>query len=476
MRKKTNRPVVSRRNFIGAASGALAGAPMIVPSRVLGQARGTVVAQAAQGPPAQPASQQGVGAVRVGNFAPSDTIVFGGIGVGGRGSGDLRQLLGDERVRFVAIADVQEQRRERIKSAVDGYYKNSDCVMYRDAAELMARKDIQALLISTSDRWHAHMAIWAAQCGKDMYCEKPAAMSIMEAYALAENCRRYGVVYQSGCQRRHLLEFEFAVGLARSGKLGRLLSVHADTTYGQGAVDIAGHGWWPASTTPPNPLVFDWEKWLGPCLWRPYNPQYPLGEPGRGDFWDFHAGLLEWGSHTVAPCQWAADMEHTEPIEYAPEGRNFRGDGLIGRYTITCKYATGVQMVVRNHSWVATGSCKNRFEGTEGWVEVGDGGAILVSDNLKSLLPTRRGPRLDPTNAHIQDFLDCIKSRLQPRANAQVTAHTHVAAHAAFIAAQLNRKITWDPMKRQFNDEEANRMRSRAYREPWRLEALSNLA
>ena len=413
--------------------------------------------------------------MRVGNAAQTDTITVGGIGVAGRGSGDLRQLLADERVKFVAIADVQESRREYIKSTVDTYYKNNNCVMYRDPAEILARKDIDALLITTSDRWHGPMAIWAAQCGKDMYCEKPAAMSIMESYALADNCRRYGIVYQSGCQRRNLFAFEFAVGLARSGKLGRMLAVHADTTYGQGAVDISGHSWWPQEPDP-NPLVFDWDKWLGPCLWRPYNSAYPMGEPGRGDFWDFHAGLLEWGSHTVSMAQWAADMEHTQPLEYVPEGRNFRGDGLVGRYTVTCKYANGVQLIIRNHTWNGMGSCRNRFEGTNGWVETGDSGRIIVSDNLKSLLPTRTGPRFDPTNAHIQDFLRCVRARVQPRANADATANAHVTCHAAFIATQLNRKVTWDPAKRMFlNDEEANRMRSRAYREPWRLDALSNL-
>jgi hypothetical protein len=108
-------------------------------------------------------------------------------------------------------------------------------------------------------------------------------------------------------------------------------------------------------------------------------------------------------------------------------------------------------------------------------VETGDSGRMEVSDNLKTLLPTRQGARFDATNAHIQDFLRCMRSRTQPRANAEVTMHTHVACHAAYIACQINRKVTWDPVKRLFNDEEANRMRSRAYREPWRVEALSNL-
>jgi predicted dehydrogenase len=410
--------------------------------------------------------------VVVGNYALNDQLVFGGIGIRGRGMSDLRMLLGDARVRFVGIADVRESARETVKSTVDGYYKNNDCKMYRDPSEILERKDIDALLIATSDRWHGPMAMWAAQSGKDMYIEKPGAMSINESYAVADNVRRYGVVYQSGAQRKNQFAFEFAVGLARSGKLGRLLAVHADTAIGLGTVDSGGHGWWPAETPEPDPLVLNWDKWLGPCLWRPWNSAYP--DRGRGEFWDFHAGLLEWASHTVAMAQWAADMEHTQPVEYEPEGGIFRGDGLISRYTINCRYANGVKLVLRNHSWGGLGSCSNRFEGTEGWVETGDSGRIEVSPNLKSLMPTRQGTRYDPTAAHIKEFIDCIRSRTPPRANADVTVATHVASHAAWICSQLNRKLTWDPAKRMFlNDEEANRMRGRAYREPWRMEALA---
>ena len=457
---------VTRRGFGKAAAGAAAAAasPVLVAGAAAGQAQSPAPAQAPGPPP--------VGPVVVGNYAMVDRIRVGGIGIGNRGMSDLRQMLGDERVQFVAIADIRESARESVKSYVDGYYKNNACQMHRDPAELLARKDIDALLIATSDRWHGPMAIWAAQSGKDMYVEKPGAMSIMESYALADNVRRYGVVYQSGAQRKNQYAFEFAVGLARSGKLGRLLAVHADTAIGLGTVDAGGHSWWPEEQPEPDPLVFDWDKWLGPCLWRPYNSRYATG--GRGQFWDFHAGLLEWASHTVAMAQWAADMEYTEPIEYVPEGGDFRGDGLINRYTITCRYTNGVKLILRNHSWMGMGSCSSRFEGTEGWVETGDSGKIEVSPNLKSLVPTRQGRRYDPTAEHIREFLQSIRSRIPPRANAEVTAHTHVASHAAWIAAQLNRKLTWDPAKRMFiGDEEANRMRSRAYREPWRLEALA---
>ena len=460
---------VTRRRFgkAVAQAGAVAAAPMLAAGAALGQP-----ASPAPSPAPGPASSgPAAGPVVVGNYAMVDRIRVGGIGLGGRGMGDLRQMIGDDRVQFVAIADVRESARENVKSYVDGYYGNNACQMLRDPAELLARKDIDALLIATSDRWHGPMAIWAMQSGKDMYIEKPAAMSIMESYSLADNARRYGIVYQSGCQRKNQYAFEFAVGLARSGKLGRLLAVHADTAIGLGTVDEGGHSWWPGEPEP-DPLVIDWDKWLGPCLWRPYNARYPRG--GRGEFWDFHAGLLEWASHTVAMAQWAADMDYTEPIEFVPEGGDFRGDGLVNRYTINCKYANGVKLILRNHSWMGLGSCSNRFEGTEGWVETGDSGRIEVSPNLKSLVPTRQGRRYDPTAEHIREFLNCVRSRTQPRGNAEATAHTHVASHVASIAAQLNRKMIWDPAKRMFiGDEEANRMRSRAYREPWRLEALS---
>ena len=469
MAEEKKKDLVSRRGFAKsvAQAGTMAAAPMFIPRSALGQLGGPAPAPAPAAAPGQPA----IGPVVVGNYAPSDRIIFGGIGIRNRGMADLRQLLGDARVQFVADADARESARESVKSTVDTYYKNQNCVMYRTADEILARKDIDALLIATSDRWHGLMAMRAAQAGKDMYIEKPAAMSIAESYAMADNVRRYGVVYQSGCQRKNQYAFEFAVGLARSGKLGRLLAVHADTAIGLGTVDEGGHGWWPEEKPEPNPLVLDWDAWLGPCLWRPYNSQYV--DRGRGEFWDFHAGLLEWASHTVAMAQWAADMEHTEPVEYVPEGGNFRGDGITGRYTIYCKYANGVQLILRNHSWMILGSCSNRFEGTEGWVETGDSGRIEVSPNLKSLVSTRQGTRFDPTAEHIREFVSAIRSRTTPRAGADKTAHAHVASHAAWIASQLNRKVTWDPAKRVFiNDEEANRMRSRAYREPWRTEAL----
>jgi predicted dehydrogenase len=360
----------------------------------------------------------------------------------------------------VGIADIRESARETIKSTVDRHYGNNNCVIYRDDAELLAREDVEAVMIATSDRWHACMASWAAQSGKDIYCEKPAAISIAEAFALAENVRRYGVVYQAGCQRRNVPNFELAVGLVRSGKLGKLLAVHADDW--SRTVTPLGHSWWPEEKPVPDPLVLDWDKWLGPCPWRPYNSRYPDG--GRSLFWDFHAGILEWASHTGDICQWAANCDHTHAIEYDPQ---------VGTSHVNCVYANGVKLIFRGDGWGDSGTCRVRFEGTEGWIETGDSGKMEMSDNLRQYHQTVTMRGTDPSR-HIQNWLDCIRSRSLPRANAESTCNAHVTSHCAYIACQLGRKVTWDPAKRAFvNDEEANRMRSRAYREPWRLHSLA---
>ncbi len=431
--------VVSRRQFVTtmAQAGAMVAAPMIVPSSVVGQGR-----------------------------APSDRIVMGAIGIGGRGRTDLLPFLIDRRVQFVAICDVREERREVIKSLADAINQNRDCAMYRDAQELLARSDIDAVLIATGDRWHALMSIMAAQAGKDVYCEKPCSMTIAESLALADNFRRYGRVYQAGTQRRNGDNFAFAVELARSGKLGKLQTVHANAGTGSNWPPTTSHNWLPAEPEPAVGVV-DWDRWLGPSPWRPYNSQYVQGR--WRNYFDFHGGgILEWCSHTSDLCQWAADADGTQPVEYEPQPPDPRG------YSVHCRYANGVRHVMRDYGWMGLGSCSVRLEGDNGWVETGDGGKIEVSANLRSELRAYPGARGDATHQHVADFINCVRSRSQPRAHADAACNTHIACHAAYIAWQLGRKLTWDPEKLSFvKDEEANRMRSRAMREPWRLESIS---
>jgi predicted dehydrogenase len=289
-------------------------------------------------------------------------------------------------------------------------------------------------------------------------------MTMAESWALRDAFRRYGRVYQAGCQRRNGGNFELAVELAHTGKLGKLQTVYANVGPWQNWPPLPSRDWLVGEELPPH-QVLDWERWLGPAPWRPYNSAYVRG--AWRNWYDFHGGgILEWGSHTVDLCQWAAKADDTQPVEYEPEGNN------NGPYFVHCRFANGLKMVMRDDGWngsLGLGSCSVRFEGDNGWVETGDTGKIEVSDNLRSELRPTTDAKL-ALAYHAQDWLNCIKSRSRPRANADVACNTHISCHAAFIAFQRGRKLVWDPARQEFaGDEEANRMRSRALREPWRI-------
>jgi hypothetical protein len=419
---------LNRRRFLKAAVqvGALLAAPQIVRAAVLG---------------------------RDGGVAPSERIVLGGIGIGGRGTYDLGCFLEEPDVQFVAICDVKAERRETIKKKADTKYGNHDCAMYRDLRELLARGDIEAVLIATGPNWHATASILAANAGKDVYCEKPCTKNIAQSLALAETFRRTGRVFQAGTQRRSLPNFAFAIDLARRGKLGRLQTLYAHP----GGLKASMSGWAAPETEPDREKV-DWDMYLGPAAWRPYNKALLDGfnfEKGGGLT---GGGCLEWGSHCVDLCQWANDADATAPVEYEP-----KGDQLHARY------ANGVKLVLRNDGWLPLGSCPVRFEGTTGWVETADDGELVASSD--ALLVGKKAKVSGyPANFHIRDFLDCVRSRGQTRANADAACHAHIACHAANIALYLNRKVQYDPVKNEFiGDEQANRLRSEALREPWRI-------
>jgi predicted dehydrogenase len=405
-----------------------------------------------------PSSALGLG----GAAPPSDRITLGGLGIGGRGARDLRSFLSQPDVQFLAICDVRDERREAIKSMADKHHGNRDCAMYSDMHDLWARDDLDAVLIATGDRWHTLLSILTAKSGKDVYCEKPCSMTIAESRALADSYQRLGRIYQAGTQRRNGSNFVYAGELARSGGLGRLQTLHANVGPGDRWPPLTSHDWLPAEPEPAKQVV-DWDRWLGPCPWRPYNSLYVQGR-WRGYF-DFHGGgILEWGSHTVDLCQWVNDSDETAPVEYEPHG----GQGDTP-YSIHCRYANGLKLVMRDSGFLGLGTCAIRFEGDAEWIETADGGKVEVSESLRDEKRDFPDAREATTN-HVRDFLDCVKSRKQPRANALAACQAHIACHAAYIAFQLGRKLTFDPARDAFvGDAEANRMRSRAMREPWRL-------
>lgn len=391
---------------------------------------------------------------RDGNVAPSERITLGVIGFGPRCVYDLQAMLKLPDVQCLAVCDVQASRREAGKKLVDKHYGTKDCTTYCDFHELLARRDIDTVLIATGDRWHAPASILAAQAGKDVYSEKPCGLTIAWCQALDDTIRQTNRVFQAGTQRRSVANFQAAVQLARSGKLGKLRALYASAYAPQ--VQTA---WLPSEPTPPRDLV-DWDLWLGPAPWRPYNKEYVQGK-WRG-YWDFDSGarILDWGAHTVDLCQWANDADGTLPVEYEPSETN-----------VTARYANGVKLVVdflktpfnERPGWVQSlGTCPVRFEGDEGWVEVGDGGIEVhpasLREELKELWAKQKS---GDVLAHARNFFDCVKSRERPVANSQVMRHSHIACHAAALSWMLNRKLTLDPAKEEFvGDDEANSLRS----------------
>jgi len=426
----SERPGVSRRQFLKrgvAAAGAGLAAPLVVASSALG---------------------------KDGVVAPSEKIILGAMGVGGRGGYVLGCMLREPDVRCVAVAEVRAERRDRAKKMINGRNRDDKCVVYRDFRELLARDDIDAMLIATGPNWHATASIIAAKAGKDVYCEKPSTKNIVQSLELAETYQRTGRVFQGGMQRRNLNHFQLAVRLAQTGKLGKLQSVHAHP----GGMGTGMSGWAPAEPEPPKDQV-NWDLYLGPAAWRPFNRRHLHGfgfEKGGGMV---GGGVLEWGSHCVDQCQWANSADDTAPVEYWPaEGGQ-----------ATARYANGVKLVMRGGGWIGLGSCPVRFEGDTGWVETGDSGEMVASSPK---LLVGRGVKIGgyPANNHVRDFFNCVKTRGLPRANHFVTCNTHIACHAANVAIFLRRKLQYDPEKHVFiGDDEANRLRSEALREPWRL-------
>jgi predicted dehydrogenase len=422
----------TRRQFL-ATSIAAAAVPMIVPSHVLG---------------------------RAGAVAPSNKLTLGVIGIGPRCIYDLTSMLQFADVQTVAIADVQASRRDAGKAMVDKHYGNSDCKLYRDFREMLDRKDIDAVLIATGDRWHATASMMAAEAGKDVYSEKPCGLTIELCQQLADTMKRTQRIFQAGTQRRSVPNFEQAVRLVHEGKIGRMHTMYASVY-----MPTLDNSWLPGEPTPAKDVV-DWNLWLGPAPWRPYNSQYVSG--GWRGYYDFDSGarLLDWGAHTVDLCQWANQSDDTTPISFEPSDKG-----------ITCMYANGVKMILdflptpfgdRGPNWITRlGTCPVKFVGDEGTIETGDSGETEVSSaTLKKELQAAAAKvkGLD-VSAHARNFFDSIKTRKPTVANAEVMRNSHVACHAAAMSWMLKRKLTFDPASQTFpGDDEANRLIGRQAR------------
>lgn len=389
--------------------------------------------------------------------SPNDRIQLGIIGIGPRCTYDVKAMLPFSDVRCVAIADVQASRRDAGKQLIDGFYGNQDCKLYSDFRQLLDRKDIDAVLIATGDRWHAAASIMAAQAGKDVYSEKPCGITIEACQKLADTIHQTKRVFQAGTQRRSVPNFVQAVEWVHQGKLGKLQTMHASVY-----IPVLENNWLAPEPLPDKSIV-DWNLWLGPAPWRPYNKAYCEGK-WRGQ-WDFDSGarLLDWGAHTVDLCQWANQADETMPIEYEPQADK-----------IVCTYANGVKLIIdflaqpfgdrSPHYITRLGTCPVRFVGTEGSVETGDSGEIVATpESLQKETPeaSKRVAGLDVT-AHARNFFDCMRTRTKPVANQDVMRRSHIACHAAAISWILGRKLVIDPKTEKFvGDPQADLLVSR---------------
>jgi predicted dehydrogenase len=423
---------VTRRRFLGAAASA-AIFPSLIPSSALGLD---------------------------GNVAPSNRIGMGFIGVGGKGTDGMRNFLGCNDAQAVAVCDVDSARRENARKMAGLPPQNA----YNDFRELIARDDIDAVLVATPDHWHVLASIAATRAGKHVYCEKPLSNTIAEGRALVETVDRYGTVFQHGTQLRSLRNVRFACELVRNGRIGALRQIVIGSPPGLAT------GLHPAEPIPPG---LDYDLWLGPAPYAPYTPWRvgrECGLPGWYFISDYSQSgwIAAFAVHDIDIAHWGMDTELTGPVEVEGEGV-FPIEGLfdtVMTYRLEYKYANGIRLIVTSTDRNPHGV---RFVGEQGWIFT----RSEIDAEPKSLLRETIAAneiRLPESRLHEQNFLDCIRTRSATLTPAEVAHRSTTVGLLGGIALKLRRKLRWDPRRERFiDDPEADRLLDYTMRPPWRL-------
>ena len=376
----------------------------------------------------------------------------------------MKAFLEFEDVRILAVCDIDSERREKAKKIVDSTYQNTDCASYNDFREVLARPDIDAVMISTPDHWHVPISILAAQAGKDVICEKPT-LTIQEGRILCDVVKKNNTMYQTSIEDRAIPVYHRMAELVRNGYIGELKKIIIRVP-DDDVINLQ-----PASTeTQAVPLGFDYDMWLGPAPEAPYSP----GRCHWNFRWisDYSGGMLtDWGAHYVDTAQWANNSDHSGPISVGGKGEFLSGDiyNTANIFDLMYEYANGVTMQVYS------GGTSIGFEGTEGWIQcLGWRGELEASKESILKAELKRGDtRLYTVVSEHRNFIDCVKSRKETFVPVEVGHRTASALHIGNIAMKLGRKVNWDPEKEAFiDDDEANAMRSRVSRDPWKLENL----
>lgn len=397
--------------------------------------------------------------------APSRQITIGMIGTGGHCMDwNLPPYLGMEDVHVVAVCDVDRERMLNAKKIVDEKYQNSDCATYGDFRDLLARPDIDVVHISTPDHWHVPISILAAQAGKDVICEKPT-LAIAEGRVLCEVMKKHKKIYQTSIEDRAIPVYHRMAELVRNGYIGQLQKIIIRVPDN----DVLQMN--PASTeTQPVPEGFDYDMWLGPAPYAPYSP----GRCHWNFRWisDYSGGMLtDWGAHYVDTAQWANGTDHSGPISAEGTAQFLSGSiyDTANIFDLHYEYANGVTMQV------VSGGTSIGFQGTEGWIQcLGWRGDLEASkSSLLSVQFKNSDIRLYTAENEHRNFIDCVKSRKETFVPVEVGHRTSSALHVGNIAMKLGRKVSWNPDKEEFiNDPDANSLRSRISRDPWKLENI----
>lgn len=352
---------------------------------------------------------------------------------------------------------------ERAKKLVDIKYGNRDCIMISDWRNLLANKEIDAVMIATPDHWHSLMAVEAAKAGKDMYCEKPMGLSLADGQHIRTEVRKHKRIFQAGTQQRSDGNFRQACELARNGYLGKIHTVEVSTEGPKFKTNYTG-----SMDPQPIPEGFDWKMWLGPAPEVPYNP----GRHSSDWFLinDYSTGfIVNWGIHHLDIALWGCPELGTTPfeIECAASYRNEVFTDNVYSWDATFNYSNGLKMVFKDQYKMKTGI---RFIGDKGWVHVDRG---FLDASMASLLDIK--PKVGDTNlyrsqSHHQNFVDCIKSRIDPVSDVDSTHKASYMGLLADIAGRTKQKLTWDPSLEQFvNNEEANKLLNRKMHNGWKI-------
>jgi len=393
--------------------------------------------------------------------APSERITVGFIGTGKQGSDyHLKTLLGFADVQALAVCDVDTTRRQHALKRVQDAYSNQkccvDCAEYNDFRELLARRDIDAVVIATPDHWHTIPVIEACKAGKDIYCEKPLTLTIAEAKACIDAVRKYGRVFQTGSQQRSSVfgQFRLACELIRSGRIGQVKTV----SVGVGEPSV----WCDLPEEPLEPGL-DWGLWLGQAPLRPYHSVLsPRGVHKHFPAWRKYreysgGGHSDMGAHHYDIAQWALDMDRSGPVEIIPPEDPKATTGV--KYL----YANGVEMTHGGPS-----GCF--FVGTQGTLHITRGKLISEPESIVKEPLGEHEVHLYNSPGHHRDWLDCIRSRKPPLCDVEIGARSVTVVHLGNLAYWYRRRLRWDPQNWQFvGDEEANGWLDRPRRDPWQL-------